>query len=386
MPSYNLSGYKWGSPHIGTPGGTVTYSFAPVGAGQFFTYDAAISDAGFQQAVNNAFAAFSGVADISFQLVADSDASNIRLGWDAIDGAFGTIGESVTSYSQTGQRFGQTISSEIRFDSGDTWTLSPLTDVWDMDFYAVALHEVAHALGLDHVNNPNSLMHPRLSVNGLTLDAISGVQALYGMAAGIAAGTGTPFMDVLVGSRKSDTILALGGDDLVKGKGGRDVIYGGDGQDDVYGGGGKDQLFGGNGGDYLYGGGGKDIVSGETGNDWLFGGRGKDDLSGGSGDDTMLGGKGKDVLDGGSGNDVLTGDAGKDTFVFRTGNQSDEITDFGNGRDLLDLTDFGFTGPSDVLARADQSGADVLIDFGGGDLLTIDSFLLADLGAADFIL
>jgi hypothetical protein len=53
-----------------------------------------------------------------------------------------------------------------------------------IDFYTVMLHELGHSLGLDHSNNPDSVM-ALYSVHGgairdLTADDIAGIQAIYG--------------------------------------------------------------------------------------------------------------------------------------------------------------------------------------------------------------
>jgi Ca2+-binding RTX toxin-like protein len=101
----------------------------------------------------------------------------------------------------------------------------------------------------------------------------------------------------------------------------------------------RDFLFGGTGNDTLRGMGNVDVLSGEEGNDVLDGGRGSDVLSGGSGND---------VLYGGSGNDTLTGGAGSDRFSLEqhgidgtsrgAAPQIDQITDFQQGVDLIDLS------------------------------------------------
>lgn len=106
----------------------------------------------------------------------------------------------------------------------------------------------------------------------------------------------------------------------------------------------KDDANGGD--DKLYGGEGNDILYGQGGNDELYGGTGDDVLYGGSGDDTLDGGEGNDWLIGGSGNDILIGGAGDDTFIWLDGDAGtvnaparDEVQDFGDGNDKLDLRD-----------------------------------------------
>ncbi len=66
---------KWGNPVMGTPGGTVTWSIMAGGIATDSGTSVAMSSvmpAGFLTQIQNAFAAWSAVADIQFVQVADS--------------------------------------------------------------------------------------------------------------------------------------------------------------------------------------------------------------------------------------------------------------------------------------------------------------------------
>ena len=70
-------------------------------------------------------------------------------------------------------------------------------------------------------------------------------------------------------------------------------------------------------------------------------------IRGGFGNDHLTGGPGSDIISGGGGDDILTGGGGSDTFVFGgvdTGR--DQITDFDQQNDIIDLSEFfwGMTG------------------------------------------
>lgn len=185
-----------------------------------------------------------------------------------------------------------------------------------------------------------------------------------------------------------DVVIAFGtrienaiggnGDDLILGNNGRNTLTGGGGTDVLRGNGGNDLLRGGTGGDTLKGGGGDDSLKGEAGKDKLFGDSGKDVLSGGSGNDSLKGGSGRDTLDGGGGNDVLLGGGGADRFVFAAGGDRDRIKDFADDLDSLRLKGFGDL--DTVLGHASQIGADVVFDFGGGDVLTVLNMTVDALG------
>jgi hypothetical protein len=106
---------------------------------------------------------------------------------------------------------------------------------------------------------------------------------------------------------------------------------------------------------------------------------------------TIDGGGDDDVITGSHGNDLLTGGTGDDRFIWRVGSAADTITDFTAGAgtpDKIDVRAFGSSGIhgiTDVLAHATQVGADTVIDFGGGDMITLSNVAKADLSADDFI-
>lgn len=83
-----------------------------------------------------------------------------------------------------------------------------------------------------------------------------------------------------------------------------------------------------------------DVLTGGVAGDTLSGLGGNDQLNGGAGDDRLLGGAGRDLLTGGEGADrftfASTADAGK-------GTARDQILDFADGQDVIDLSGFAGT-------------------------------------------
>ncbi|MAP95645.1 MAG: hypothetical protein CMK07_11905 [Ponticaulis sp.] len=178
------------------------------------------------------------------------------------------------------------------------------------------------------------------------------------------------------------TIDAGAGDDLIKSGTGDDMIIGGAGADEMWGGAGVDtasyegsadgvrvSLNAGRGwygdaqGDALHeienliGSDRKDTLIGSSLANQLEGGNADDVLNGLSGDDTIFGGNGADNILGGSGNDYISGDRHQDKLTGGTGedifaflnildsgpaqSERDNITDFTQGQDLIDLTELG---------------------------------------------
>jgi hypothetical protein len=120
--------------------------------------------------------------NISANPCANSGAGGAALSPTACGQAFGSSTLAVTfySYSYT-NRFlhaGTVFNSHVKF----TVYSGPLR-ASSVDFRRVAVHELGHALGLDHENNPRipAIMAPTISnIEKPQPDDIAGVRAMYG--------------------------------------------------------------------------------------------------------------------------------------------------------------------------------------------------------------
>lgn len=184
---------KWGTPTMGTPGGTVTWSLTPTGTScalelgcGTITALADFMPVGFHALIASAFAAWEAVADIQFTEVVDDGlpfntgtSGAIRLGGHAFDGPGGTLAHGF--YPPVN---GSTAAGDIHFDTAETWDLSDVGAGFNI--FRVALHEIGHAIGLDHETAVTALMNPFYTEStalGLLADDIAGAQFIYGAAA-----------------------------------------------------------------------------------------------------------------------------------------------------------------------------------------------------------
>lgn len=209
-----LSGQRWVSAG---PVTQVTWSFGAAsfpslaqiyGGYEDFSSQIAVV---YQATIVRAFEAWEAVANIDFVQVSDAPNVHIRVGNLDIDGRpqpgeSSTLGQAVTWYVGETYR-----AAQVFFD----------VDAYDQDwFYQVAVHEIGHAIGLDHSLYASSIMYAQTNAQNvtgaLTPDDIAGVVAIYG--AKTAAATD------LAGDLATLATLTLGGkaSSVINGQGDQD--------------------------------------------------------------------------------------------------------------------------------------------------------------------
>ncbi|RYI01168.1 MAG: matrixin family metalloprotease, partial [Acetobacteraceae bacterium] len=184
--AYAFAGPTWAS-------NTITWSFAAFNflADGATPFSHLIDDPTAASLVRSAFAAWQGVADIHFIEVADSAnyaaLANIRIGFGNLNPAM-TQQIGLTSFYQMNNHFNNDVIVRIEDPSYVNLYFNAsgalLYAGYDTSFYQVALHEIGHALGLDHSTEPTATMYPVLGAanRGLTASDIAGVTTLYGAA------------------------------------------------------------------------------------------------------------------------------------------------------------------------------------------------------------
>ena len=180
MP-YNAGDLKWGDTTLGTPSGTITWS---VDYGDALNFAPGYSQADFDAALISAFDAWENVASIDFQMVPFGDPADVVVGAASLGGAAG-----IAEYTFDGNPgLSEILSGTVTFNSDLTWT--PYGQPGGVDFYAVALHEIGHIIGLGHVNDPSEIMNPVIYADDLGSGDIAGAQYLYGRDSGDAPAPG----------------------------------------------------------------------------------------------------------------------------------------------------------------------------------------------------
>lgn len=231
----------------------------------------------------------------------------------------------------------------------------------------------------------------------LTTDAISGSWAANDTISGFESFSGSNIGgDRVTGTDGANTIKTYGGNDRVAAGKGTDVVELGAGNDYVRVGGGLESFDGVSGTDYISyfdstGGITIDMEANTVSGSWAVNdtvtnfesasgsGTGGDTMYGNTSANTLKGFGGNDSIYGRSGTDLLYGGANADIFHFDLGDDIDTIKDFENNIDTIELDNFSFAPGEDAFDFASQVGSDVVFDFGGGDMLTVENITIGQL-------
>ncbi len=123
-------------------------------------------------AIATSFAAWSDISDLTFTMVNDSTYADIMIKWDYNFSSTLFLAETTTF--SNGNNFLYKV--RIRFNENIEWAANRSS----RDIIHVAMHEIGHALGLDHSSYNNAIMYNSYhSSRSLTADDICGLWSIY---------------------------------------------------------------------------------------------------------------------------------------------------------------------------------------------------------------
>jgi hypothetical protein len=143
-------------------------------------------------AIEQAFAVWSSVANVQFSPTTQQGArDSIDISFGRIDGGGGTLAQAYLPKDVNPAR----IAGDIQFDSSEAWEVGNARGNRAFDLMLVAVHEIGHSLGLDHIEVDGNVLEPSVTANqqftSLGRDDIDAIQKIYAKPASNGTGNGS---------------------------------------------------------------------------------------------------------------------------------------------------------------------------------------------------
>ena len=165
----------WDGPGKGSA--DLTYFLANTPAG--------LSKADVSVAIKTALDAWSKVAAVRFtESKSPGQARQIDISFGKIDGAGGALAQAYFPADVNPSR----IAGDVQFDSSENWEIGNARGSAAFDLVRIAVHEIGHALGLDHSDNGSAILAPSVSpkeyFTALDQDDVDAILSIYAPASG----------------------------------------------------------------------------------------------------------------------------------------------------------------------------------------------------------
>lgn len=122
--------------------------------------NAGVTQSQFEAAVESALAAWSAVAAITFTQTAVAGQNDaLDFTFARLDGSGGTLAQAYFPDDVNAAR----IAGDVQFDASEQWEIGNARGNAAFDLVAVAVHEIGHALGLEHSHVGGSIMAASIS-------------------------------------------------------------------------------------------------------------------------------------------------------------------------------------------------------------------------------
>lgn len=149
-----------------------------------------ISKADVASAIKTALDAWSKVASVRFtESKTPGLAKQLDISFGKIDGSGGTLAQAYFPADVNPSR----IAGDVQFDSSENWEIGNSKGAAAFDLVHVAVHEIGHALGLEHSDSGSAVLAPSVSptehFTALDQDDVDAILSIYAPASTISGGT-----------------------------------------------------------------------------------------------------------------------------------------------------------------------------------------------------
>ena len=169
-------GARWEGGEGGTPTAPIYWEVEGLDRLDFDRGSFSVAD--FERETAEAFQAWEDVSGIDFEPATNANPADVTVTTASIAGP--AVGSARWNFFPSSQGFDEIVSAEVTIDSDVFW--SPEGGAGGVDYFAVTTHEIGHAIGFEHVDDPAQIMNAVVSVDELGDGDIAGAVSLYGEA------------------------------------------------------------------------------------------------------------------------------------------------------------------------------------------------------------